>query len=202
MPAHPNLLRLDVFAELCARMAGGESRAQVLASAAVDENLYDMSQEFWLQRMAEDARRGNDALSRRYGELFMAAQRRQLLPTQPSARRWRLSAPGPVVRRMPSVAPSVSAPAAVSAHAAVDAPAERDAYASRLTLEQLAALRAELALAADSEHDAVRQRFGLDAATWEKEEAHWQRTLAGDESLFQRYVRQFQYCKALLQPRG
>jgi hypothetical protein len=67
-----------------------------------------------------------------------------------------------------------------------------------LTLEQLAAMRAEIGLAAESEQPAVMQRFGLDRATWEDEETHWQRKLAGDQELFKRYLKQFQYCRSLL----
>jgi hypothetical protein len=68
-----------------------------------------------------------------------------------------------------------------------------------LTLEQLAAMRAEIAMAPDAEQPGVMQRFGLDPTTWEQEEAHWQRRLAGDQDLFKRYLRQFQYCRSLLQ---
>ena len=38
-------------------------------------------------------------------------------------------------------------------------------------------------------------------ASWQHEEGHWQRKLAGDENLFKRYLRQFQYCRSLLQRR-
>jgi len=72
-------------------------------------------------------------------------------------------------------------------------------YATRLTLEQLAAMRAEIANAPDAEQPDVMQRFGLDPVTWEEEETHWQRRLAGDQELFKRYLRQFQYCRSLLQ---
>jgi hypothetical protein len=67
-----------------------------------------------------------------------------------------------------------------------------------LTLEQLAAMRAEIGLAPEGEQPAVMQRFGLDPVSWEHEESHWQRKLAGDQDLFKRYLKQFQYCRSLL----
>jgi hypothetical protein len=72
---------------------------------------------------------------------------------------------------------------------------------ARLSVDQLAAMRAELALAPESEHAAVRLRFGLDDGTWPHEEAHWQRKFAADKDLFQTYVKRFQYFRALLAPR-
>jgi hypothetical protein len=68
---------------------------------------------------------------------------------------------------------------------------------ARLTVEQLAALRAELTNVPESEHVAARERFGLDEAAWAQEEAYWQRELAADKTLFARYVRHFQYCRSL-----
>jgi hypothetical protein len=93
------------------------------------------------------------------------------------------------LRSSPSVVPPASVPAPVPVRA----------YAARLTVEQLAAMRAEVATSPETEHPAVIQRFGLDAATWPLEEAHWQKRLAQDPDLFQRYLRQFQYCRSLLQ---
>ena len=60
-------------------------------------------------------------------------------------------------------------------------------------------MRAELATAPEGEHASIQARFGLDPATWQLEEAHWQRVLAGDKDLFARYLKQFQYCRSLLQ---
>ena len=45
----------------------------------------------------------------------------------------------------------------------------------------------------------MRGRFGLDDTTWALEEAYWQRKLAVDQELFQRYLKRFQYCRSLLQ---
>jgi hypothetical protein len=105
------------------------------------------------------------------------------------------AAPPPPAMAPASVAPP---PSMGGPPASVPAPS-RGAYTSRLTLEQLAAMRAEIASAPDAEQTGVMQRFGLDAATWEEEETHWQRRLAGDQELFKRYLRQFQYCRSLLQ---
>jgi len=96
--------------------------------------------------------------------------------------------PAAVVPPPPSIgAPPASAPPASLGH-----------YTARLTLEQLAAMRAEIGLAPEGEQPAVMQRFGLDPVSWEHEESHWQRKLAGDQDLFKRYLKQFQYCRSLL----
>jgi hypothetical protein len=112
--------------------------------------------------------------------------------------------PPPSVPQPPPAA-VVPPPASLGPHssvvppAAVPAPVPVRAYAARLTVEQLAAMRAEVATSPETDHPAVIQRFGLDASTWPLEEAHWQKRLAQDPDLFQRYLRQFQYCRSLLQ---
>lgn len=202
-----NVLTLERYAELSAHLAFGETRAEALAAASVDEQQWTRSQEFWLGRMSEEAGRGRHALAQRYAKLFAAAQKRLREPKKPTRRRqWRAMAPARVAHAIPpavaAAAASPSAPAAAGP-ASIPAPASMAApHVARLSVEQLAALRAELVMAPPSEHEVVRSRFGLDEATWQREEAYWQRKLAGDEALFQRFLRQFAYCKALLQPRG
>jgi hypothetical protein len=220
----PQAMRLERFAELTARMQAGEKRSDVLASAQVDEEHWEHSQQFWMGKMADEAARNRFALSRRYAALFGAAQARltkaaAARPTRPRLR----GASGPVIVHPIPVAPPPLAPippvppAPVSVPAVVPAsvstsppgsipgrsftplPASIPSYGARLTVEQLAAMRAEIAVAPEAEHPAVLQRFGLDATTWDLEEQHWQRRLAADKDLFARYLRQFQYCRSLLQ---
>jgi hypothetical protein len=203
-----NVLTLERFAELSARLASGETRAEALAAASVDEQQWARSQEFWLGRMSEEAGRGRHALAQRYAKLFAAVQRRLREPKKPARRRqWRAMAPARVAHAIPpATAPAAAAsssPPAAAGPASIPAPASTAApHVARLTVEQLAALRAELVMAPPAEHEVVRSRFGLDEATWQREEAYWQRKLAADEALFQRFLRQFAYCKALLQPRS
>lgn len=266
MPA----LRLEVFAELSARLAGGEKRSEVLESAKVTDEHWESSQQFWLGRMADEAARNRFSLNQRYSALYKAAlarrtveqeaarrapRRRKLLdadkvvvhaapavpafvppsavpppaapPSSPAVAPPALVAPALVppsapsvpappssvptsVRGVPSSRPYVEPPAPVSAPLS-SAPRVPPApvssagrmggglHVARLTVEQLAAMRAELATSPEAEHMAVRQRFGLDDSTWELEEAYWQRQLASDKDLFARYLRSFQYCRSLLQ---
>jgi hypothetical protein len=189
-------------------MTSGERRSDVLRSADIDEATWEASQQYWLGKMANEAGRDRYSLAQRYGVVFKAAQVR-LGKAAPKSIRKRATG-GPkrvVVHAMPVAAPAPlpSSPAAAPAFPQVpqgppSMPSPSIAgYVARLTLEQLAAMRAEIATAADGEQPNVLQRFGLDTTTWEKEEAHWQRQLAFDEALFKRYLRQFQYCKSLLQ---
>jgi hypothetical protein len=108
-------------------------------------------------------------------------------------------APPSVTPRSAVPPPPVSHPS--GSYAAPPSVAPPSSYAARLTVEQLAAMRAEVATAPEAEHAGVFERFGLDPATLELEEAHWQRRLAREPDLFQRYLRQFQYCRSLLQRR-
>ncbi|HEY2512403.1 MAG TPA: hypothetical protein VGI39_16160, partial [Polyangiaceae bacterium] len=66
-------LRLDQFAELSARLTGGEKRSEVLASAGVDADRWEASQQFWMSKMAQDAGNGRLALTQKYGVLYQAA---------------------------------------------------------------------------------------------------------------------------------
>ncbi len=85
--------------------------------------------------------------------------------------------------------------------ASIPRPPASQAYVARLSVDQLAAMRAELAVSPEAEHAATRLRFGLDDATWVLEEAHWQKRFAQDKSLFDTYVKRFQYFRALMAPR-
>jgi len=192
----PQPLRLELFAELTARIASGQKRSDALATAKVDEAQWDLSQQFWLAKMADDAARDRFALAQKFAALCKAAEARlakaAALPPPPKPRERSKEV---VVHAIPMAAPPPVEPARVAAPA--PAPA---AYSARLSVEQLAAMRAEILVSAEAQQASVKQRFGLDEATWALEEAHWQRRLAQDEDLFKRYLRQFQYCRALLKP--
>jgi hypothetical protein len=179
----PQAMSLERFAELTVRMTSGERRSDVLESAHIDLETWDVSQQYWLGKMATEAARDRYSLAQRYGVLCKAAQMRRS-GASTSMRRRSPGSPQQVV--VSPAAPPGSDPS-------------RSGYTTRLTIEQLAAMRAEIATASDAEQPRVMQRFGLDAATWEHEERHWQRRLAGDQELFKRYLRQFQYCRSLLQ---
>jgi hypothetical protein len=189
-------LRLDRFAELGARMAAGEPRAVVLAAESVDETTWQRSQEFWFARMAEEVQKSRFVLAQRYASLYVAAQGRLAKSKPPRAvARPNHGARANVVPALPapsSVTPGTESPRGnFSSHA--------PPYRARLTLQQWAAVRAEIATQPDSEHEAIKGRFGLDGTTWPEEERHWQRQLATEAALFAQYVRHFQYCKSLLQ---
>jgi hypothetical protein len=209
----PQPMSLERYAELTARMACGEKRSDVLESVHIDIETWEASQQYWLEKMAAEAGRERYSLAQRYGALFKTAQQRALgiplklarwparskkvvihaIPATPAA------APQGAVAAPPPLPSSPSALSPPSAPRPVPPPSSLGAYTARLTLEQLAAMRAEIGMAPDAEQPGVMQRFGLDPATWEQEEAHWQRRLAGDQDLFKRYLRQFQYCRSLLQ---
>jgi hypothetical protein len=57
-------------------------------------------------------------------------------------------------------------------------------------------------MAPEADHAATRLRFGLDDSAWVDEEAYWQKRFAQDKTLFQTYVKRFQYFRALLAPRS
>jgi hypothetical protein len=216
----PQPVSLERYAELTARMTSGEKRDEVLKSVHLDLETWEMSQQFWLGKMATEAGRDRYSLAQRYGLLFKTAQARLLglpmkLPRYPQRKQEKqvvvhaiptapASSAPPSARPPPPVAPP-AAPAVVPPPASLGAapvpPPSISTYAARLSLEQLAAMRAEIALAAEADQPGVMQRFGLDRASWEQEESHWQRRLAGDQNLFKQYLRQFQYCRSLLQRR-
>jgi hypothetical protein len=210
----PQVMSLERFAELTARMTSGETRSDVLQSVHLDEETWEASQQYWLGKMAAEAGRDRYSLAQRYGVLFKAAQK-QLARVAPRAirRRAPVNQRSVVVHAMPGLpaavpssdaaAPSASPSSRSSPSLPLSAPSvpasSLATYSARLTLEQLAAMRAEIATAPEGEQSSVLQRFGLDSTTWQTEESHWQRKLAGDENLFKRYLRQFQYCRSLLQ---
>jgi hypothetical protein len=208
----PQTLSLERYAELTARMTCGEKRSDVLESAHIDLETWEASQQYWLGKMAAEAGRDRYSLAQRYGVLFKTAQSRVLgIPMKLA--RWPTRNKQVVVQGVPAIPvpapkspveappPLPSSPSVASVPATPQAlpPASIAPYTARLTLEQLAAMRADMALAPEGEQPGVMQRFGLDPTTWEQEEAHWQRRLAGDQDLFKRYLRQFQYCRSLLQ---
>ena len=187
----PPTLRLDQFAELSARMTGGEKRSDVLASAGVEPDRWEATQEFWMGKMAEDAGKGRFVLSQKYSALYQAAASRLAAATAIAGRAVKRVAPveahkvvvhaapavptGPVSARPsapplsapPPSLPVASVPAPSIAVGSVPPPASvpaRTAHVARLTLEQLAAMRAEMATSPEAEHDAVRDRFGLDSS--------------------------------------
>jgi hypothetical protein len=199
----PQALNLAVFAELTARMAVGAKRSDVLAEAKVDVERWEASQQFWLTKMADEAARDRYALSMKYAALYQEALTRitaQTAQAKKAVKRRAVVEPNRVVVHAAPAVPAQPAPVAVAPGVpSTRAPAAPVAHVARLTVEQLAAMRAELATSPDAEHTAVRQRFGLDEATWALEEAHWQRKLAVDKDLFGRYLKRFQYCRSLLQ---
>jgi hypothetical protein len=224
----PQPVSLERYAELTARITSGEKRDEVLKSVHLDLETWEMSQQFWLGKMATEAGRDRYSLAQRYGLLFKTAQARLLglpmklprypqrnkqqkavvvhaIPTAPASASSLSARPPPPVPPPGSAAPPPPAPAVVPPPASLGPaplpPQSVSTYAARLTLEQLAAMRAEIALAAEADQPGVMQRFGLDRASWEQEESHWQRRLAGDQDLFKQYLRQFQYCRSLLQRR-
>jgi hypothetical protein len=206
----PQPLRLELFAELTSRMASGETRSAVLESAKIDESHWDLSQQFWLAKMADDAKSSRFGVAQKYADLYKAAQARlakaAALPPPPKPRELSKEI---VVHAIPLPPPSVPGPPSAPGSAPGSGPGSAPgsaprssgpiSYSARLSLEQLAALRAEILVSPEAQHAAIKQRFGLDEATWALEEGHWQRRLAKDDDLYKRYLRQFQYCRALLQ---
>jgi hypothetical protein len=118
------------------------------------------------------------------------------------------AASSPRAPQSPSVAPSapmpIRTPLPIPASGSVPAPASRTPSvlppapgAPRLTLEQFAAMRAELVLAPEPEHPAIVGRYGLAGEAWAAEEQQWQRLLASDRAIFERYLQRFQYMRGL-----
>jgi hypothetical protein len=218
----PEPISLERFAELTARITAGGKRSEVLKAADVDDALWETSQEYWMGKMATEAGRDRFSLAQRYGVLYKTALARVLgtpmklpryprkpqqkvvvhgVPSAPDSRNPLSAAPPPASVREPppaSIPPAVVPPPPSMGRVSAPPPSVGSSYTARLTLEQLAAMRAEIGLASEAEQPGVMQRFGLDRATWEDEETHWQRRLAGDQELFKRYLKQFQYCRSLL----
>jgi hypothetical protein len=218
----PEPISLERFAELTARITAGGKRSEVLKAADVDDGLWGMSQEYWMGKMATEAGRDRFSLAQRYATLYKTALARVLgtpmklpryprkppqkvvvhgVPSAPSSQSRLSAAPPPASVREPppaSLAPAVVPPPPSMGRVSAPPSSIGSSYVARLTLEQLAAMRAEIGVVSEAEQPAVMQRFGLDAATWEHEETHWQRRLAGDQELFKRYLKQFQYCRSLL----
>jgi hypothetical protein len=211
-------LNLQRFAEVSAEIQFGRPVAQVLEAHQIPADIWDRTQTFWLDKMAGEAEKGRLGLSNRYSELFVRHQAKLAREEKEKARQLdhRMRSVENVVAAIPDVeapplpmpgAGQVQAPAPVmpSAPAPVmpSAPAPvmpAAPYMARLTVQQFASLRAELVTTPEDQHEACRQRYGLDARTWSKEEAEWQRRMA-DKQVFQQYLQHFQYFRALMAPR-
>ena len=115
-------LRLEQFAELSARMAGGELRSDVLASAGVSLEHWDATQQFWIGKMADEAGKDRLALSKRYSELYKASVTKLQAPKPARApkRHAPVDAHRVVVHAAPAVPPAM--PGRVSAPPAAPGP--------------------------------------------------------------------------------
>jgi hypothetical protein len=180
-------LNLDRFASIAAELAQSSSRDEVLAREGVSLEVWLETQELWMTRMASEARRGRYALSQRYGVLY-AEHRTHMAEGRKAA------ASSPVAPPRRYIAPQGAALAPIPLAAAPSGP-----YVTRLSVQQLAALRAELTVTPEKDHPQVRERFGLTEATWSLEETHWQKELK-DPAIFAKYLHVFKYYRGLLQP--
>jgi hypothetical protein len=217
----PLLLNLAQFAALAAQMDVGVPKPEVLGAARVSDETWAASQVFWLQRMAEQSGRGNFSLSERYARFFAdyrvqcdakrSAERRPLAGSLSLAPRPVVpAAPAPPVPPPPLLAPPLhplsSRPPPVvhtPTGQALPGPWEGAAAApTTLDVQQFAAIRAELAVAPEAQHPAIRERYHLDESAWRREEAAWQARLHADGPLLQAYLTHFRYLRALLGPRG
>jgi hypothetical protein len=194
-------LTLERFADLAARIEAGAPRDQVIASESIDLEHWERTKEYWLERMSREGEKERFGIAHRYGEAFKAAQARIGDGARGARREPRAIRRGRIAEWRGAANSASEDRAAVSGAAAAPGVPTAAPRAARLTLEQLAAMRAELATTSEPEHPATRERFGLDAASWAREEAHWQERLRADPKLFKTYVSRFQYFRALLQRR-
>jgi len=198
-------LSLAEFARVSAFIDAGLPRDEVLEEAGILPDDWDYSQTTWLDRIGGQVRQQKYTLHARYAELFEKARkaanqvlrnkRRKLkgvMPVAPTARMSPILVSAQLVRPQASRGGGSAQPAAK--------PAALPAT-PRLTVEQLATLRAELVLAPDKAEE-IRDRFGLNERSHEQEDAIWKERFGADKDLFQRYVKLFQYYRGLLAPRS
>jgi hypothetical protein len=197
-------LSVELFARLTARIEAGARRDQVLASESVDVARWERTREYWLDRMSHEAESERFGIAHLYGKAFKAEQERIGDGARGSHGEPRAIRRGRIAEWRSAATTVAAAPTtsdAVGGRGSEPTSPLAPPHAATLTLEQLAAMRAELATTSEPEHPAIRERFGLDAASWAREEAHWQGRLRSDPELFRRYVGRFQYFRALLQRR-
>jgi hypothetical protein len=203
--APPKLLSLAEFAHVTAFVDAGLRREDVLKEGGILPADWEHTQETWLARMAQQAGQGRYALYARYTELLNTERKAAFSALRSKRSKLKGIMPVPPVQRMSPIlaSPGLLKPRGPSVGVAVrQAPTKQQTAptTARLTLEQLATLRAELVLAPDTAGE-IRERFGLSERTHEQEDAIWQGRFQKDKELFQRYVKLFQYFRSLLAPR-
>jgi hypothetical protein len=201
-------LGLERYAAIGAELVRAPSREAVLAREGISLDVWLATQELWLSRMAGEVRRGRFILSQRYLALFALCRARldpSPLATGPVAESppERQGMAAAIQEARPVPAPPELVPSDGPDHhpelRADWASLDPGSFRTRLSLEQLAALRAELSCATEGDHARVRESFGLDEGIWLLEEIHWQNELT-DPHLFARYLQLYKYYRALLRP--
>jgi hypothetical protein len=179
---------LERYAEITAAIDAGVPRDQAIAHVGLAVDQWLLVQQYWLSRFGAEANVRVFESSKIFQRIYMQ-------------QRTALAARG--VGRVPTKAP-VSGPASGPTSSGerpmppreVAAPLQQGLGASgnaegpRLTLPQYASLCVELAMYADKTEE-VRQRYGFDAATLERENREWQWRFDQDRSLFDRYRQLF-----------
>ncbi len=195
----PGALNLERFASISAELARSPSRDAVLQREGVSLEEWLDTQELWMTRMAGEARRQHFALSQRFSDLY-AAHRAKFEEARAAPKPQPVRRPPQTIGRGVAAIPFAGqvAPPPPVAGPPVSSPAPSGPYTTRLSVQQLAALRAELTVTPELEHGKVRERFGLTEVTWSLEETYWQKQLK-DPEIFARYLHVFKYYRGLLQ---
>lgn len=180
-------LTLERYAELSAELDAGEPRDELLARENLTEANWLNAQQYWLSSMSAEATRARYELAQRYSKLFLTARKvavirrakkRQVL--SPSSSREQPLAGREVPKQTEARAPLMQGLGV----AQTEGP--------RLTLAQWAAFCAELAVFAPNA-EAIRQRYGFDDPTFDREQAQWENLFAADKSVFDEYLMRFRH---------
>lgn len=206
-------LTVERYAEMRAQMEAGRLRDEVLARAGLTADEWTAAQREWLERMGAELERGCFELTNRYTQAFLE-HLRAFVAASPPVRA--PSGRAPSAPRLAAPAPRLAAPAAPAALATpagtaplpdmaalvaalpftpasgkrpfpTPTPSAAAHTAPALSLEQYAALCAELSLHPRSA-SAIYPRYGLrDAAAWHATDAAWQARMRSDAALEARW---------------
>jgi hypothetical protein len=181
-------LSLERFAEISAELDTGDPRDEVLARAGLTVPEWLNIQQYWLGNISAEATRLRYELFHRYSKLFIEARRAAV------ARK---------AKKRQVLAPTSSRSEQVLMGQAV--PEQREAAAPlqhglgagsqsgpRLSLAQWAALCAEIAVFANNA-DAIRERYGFDEPTFDRERAQWENLFGADRGVFDEYLSRFRH---------
>lgn len=186
------LLALEEYADLAAELDAGAPRDETLAAMKVSLATYLETQQHWLARMAAEIQRGRSTVCDQYNARFLARRRaveqRIHDSDRAAAHARRVHALGALVGPSMHELPQASPAGAVPLQGGLGA----TGHGARLTLTQYASLCAELAVQPE-QAAAILARYYFDAASLERERAHWDARFASDPALFNEYLAYFRH---------